>query len=131
MEVAKRYFDGAIKTPIEKFVKNSHNEMEETFQKHYQLKCRTLIEDYKRIVEVENKEKMNEYIYVLEYMQENYMKQEKETDEKMLKLKKKCECYQKMLPDNVCYDKCYGCHGIWFEGKGPKRCEQCKMVRRL
>ena len=69
---------------------------------------------------------MNECIYVLEYMQENYVKQEKETDEKILKLKKKCKRYQKMLPDNICYDKCYGCHGIWFEGKGPKRCEQCK-----
>ena len=71
MEAAKRYFDGAIKTPIETFVKNYQNEMEEFFQKHYQLKCRTLIEDYKRIVEVENKEKMKECIYVLEYMQEN------------------------------------------------------------
>ena len=58
MDAAKRYFDGAIKTPIETFVKNWQNEMEETFQKHYQLKCRTLIEDYKRIVEEENKEKM-------------------------------------------------------------------------
>ena len=53
------------------------------------------------------------------------MKHEKETDENMLKLKKKCERYQKMLPDNICYDECYGCHGIWFEGKGHKRCEQC------
>ena len=41
IEVAKRYFNGAIKTPIETFVKNCHNEMEETFQKHYQLKCKT------------------------------------------------------------------------------------------
>ena len=41
MEVAKRYFNGAIKTPIETFIKNCHNEMEETFQKHYQLKCKT------------------------------------------------------------------------------------------
>ena len=42
---------------------------------------------------------------LLEYMQENYLKHEKETDEKMLKLKKKCERYQKMLPDNICCDK--------------------------
>ena len=30
--------------------------------------------------------------------------------------------YRQMLPDNNCFEQCFYCHGIWFEGKGPKRC---------
>ena len=108
MDAAKRNFDGTIKTPIETFVKNCQNEMEETFI-YYQVNYKALIEDYKKIVEVENKEKMKDLKIVLGSMQENYVNYEKETDEKMLKLKKIFERYQKMLPDNICYDECYCC----------------------
>ena len=100
--------------------------MEKAFTKSYQVKCEALISAYKEIAEVEHKEKMKDLKIVLEYMQENYVDHEKETDEKMEKLKKRCDCYEKMLPENICYNEYFYCHGIWLEGEGPKRCEKCE-----
>ena len=54
---------------------------------------------------------MKDMKFLLDNMQENYVKHEKNIDENMLKVKKKCERYQKILPDNTCYDECYCCQG--------------------
>ena len=71
------------------------------------------------------KRKFDNAIKTLIEIEEEYGDHEIKTDEKMEKLKKRCDRYEKMLPNNICYEGCYYCYGTWYEGKGPKRCKEC------